>query len=58
MEVNISGYKDVKYNTVITNEKSLAEGLYALNSSTATFITYNNRDTNEKVYEVSWRKMK
>ena len=58
MEMNISGYKGMKYSTVVTNEKSLAEGLYALNSSTATFITHNNRDTNETIYEVSWRKMK
>lgn len=58
MEINISGYKNMKYRTVITNDKSIAEGLYAINSSTATFITRNNRDTNETIYEVSWRKMK
>lgn len=58
MEVNMSGYKDVKYSSIVTNDKAIAEGIYALNSSTAVFITHSNRDTNEELYEVTWRKMK
>lgn len=55
MEISISGYKKPKYNRVATNDKSVAEAIYSLNKYTATFITYNDRDTNETIYVVDWR---
>lgn len=56
MEVNIGGYKDRKYTTLITNDKDLAEGIYAINKYTAVMIELINRDTNERLYQVEWRK--
>lgn len=56
MEISISGYKNARYNRIATNDKDVAMAIYSLNKYTATFIEYHNRDTNEVVYTVDWRK--
>ena len=55
MEISISGYKNVKYNRMATNDKNLAMAIYNLNKYTASFTEYHKRDTKEVIYTVDWR---
>ena len=55
MEINISGYKNKKYNEVVTNDYDVAQALYSFNKYTATMLTINSSDTQETLYRITWR---
>ena len=55
MEINVCGYKDRKYNTVVTNNYDVAKAVYSFNKYTATMIQMDNSDTQETLYCITWR---
>ena len=56
MEISISGYKNVKYHRMATNDKDLAMAFYGINKYTAILTEHHSYETKEVIYTVDWRK--